>query len=1138
MTHRLTLLFFTLILLLTFERSVMKAQDDFQRKMIEAARKSEQEKATRTENDNKLSGGLLGLLRLAEQADNSPIKKTELENRLRRNSHYNTDSLNRIRVCINFRSNAADEIATTIKNLGGQVEVVGSTFIYCYVRPQSLRPLSTNDAVTLIKLIYPGRNNTIISAGDSQLKTDSVRLRYAVSGFGQRVGVLSDGIRHISNVQSGGELPAVTNLDTLGLLGNGDEGTAMLEIVHDLAPSADLFFRSSLGGYEYFAYSIVRLSTYCNIIVDDVTFFDEPFFSDEDPQLGAAIRQFLGRGGVYISSAGNFNYDPSTLDGRRLYSGTTSFNANNFHVFPDSRTYIEVEMPPFGHAEVFLQWSTRWNTPTADYDLYIFDESGNEILADGGGRLRQGNFVPPREIVGEIFNPSDSTKLFRIAIRRYSGDLVSDFKIFCQEDFPTVGHTYLRNATTDRKHIYGHKGYPGVIAVAAYHADLPGQMASYSSWGDLRMFSADLNQWTIQRTPVVTATSKVHTYVGQILHHFDDPFEGTSAAAPHIAGIAALYFSQFPTRTRTDFINDLTSTASVIDGEGGNGRWSRRGGYGKANALAAFNSLNRVATPAISPRSGTFDGRVRVTMSCTTPGASIYYRLGGADPDSTSLFFSGEFDISSSSIVKAKAYKSGMPSSNVDSVQYIVNSSGIPMPQFSVPSGTYVGQVRFRILANYNSGNFVIYTDNGEEPDLTNPNIHYVFFDQPFTFGPGTRTYKAKQVISDSARYRTSQAAVVTYSVLPGLRIAQVDTAGFSFGMWRKWETSGWSPYPDTTFLRPVSSATYSVHADTNFKPSTTQKYNVWTKGTSTNYFINHADVQVDPGTENENVQAHFKYSKPATIQAQLIEGGTIGGTINFKDPWLIDDADSKGPKNRGVNAIFHNNIPSPFKPESSATYKGVFLSQDYNIPGNPYYTVGAPLQQTFGGRTANFTLWSGSNVAFRSFEKDTSAVVFQQPGATATALYKLPLASNASAVLGSNQQRKLSRWRSNVISSLNGYNLFYESGNQIWHTTSTNMGASWLPEKLVSTNAGVHKSPSIALGRIISGVPSDNDIVWHTTTSTANQIWYSRGGSSPSLVSNFTRILLFRRRPSLRTEMQLTTSCSLLTMQRTASRS
>jgi hypothetical protein len=312
----------------------------------------------------------------------------------------------------------------------------------------------------------------------------------------------------------------------------------------------------------------------------------------------------------------------------------------------------------------------------------------------------------------------------------------------------------------------------------------------------------------------------------------------------------------------------------------------------------------------------------------------------------------------------------------------------------------------------------------------------------------------------------------------------------------------------------------------------------VWTKGTSTNYFINHADVQVDPGTENENVQAHFKYSKPATIQAQLIEGGTIGGTINFKDPWLIDDADSKGPKNRGVNAIFHNNIPSPFKPESSATYKGVFLSQDYNIPGNPYYTVGAPLQQTFGGRTANFTLWSGSNVAFRSFEKDTSAVVFQQPGATATALYKLPLASNASAVLGSNQQRKLSRWRSNVISSLNGYNLFYESGNQIWHTTSTNMGASWLPEKLVSTNAGVHKSPSIALGRIIAGVPSDNDIVWHTTTSTANQIWYSRGGSSPSLVSNFTRILLFRRRPSLRTEMQLTTNCSLLTMQRTASRS
>jgi hypothetical protein len=296
--------------------------------------------------------------------------------------------------------------------------------------------------------------------------------------------------------------------------------------------------------------------------------------------------------------------------------------------------------------------------------------------------------------------------------------------------------------------------------------------------------------------------------------------------------------------------------------------------------------------------------------------------------------------------------------------------------------------------------------------------------------------------------------------------------------------------------------------------------------------------VQVDPGTENENVLAHFKYSKPATIQAQLIEGGTIGGTINFKDPWLIDDADSKGPKNRGVGAIWHNNIPSPFKPETSATYKGVFLNEPFTGNNPVHYSVGAPSTQVLNSRLANFTLWSGTNVAFRSAEKETSAVVFQQPGATATALYKLPLASNASAVLGTNQQRKLSRWQSNVISSLNGYSLFYESGNQIWNTTSTNMGASWLPEKLVSTNAGVHKSPSIALGRIIAGVPSDNDIVWHTTTSTANQIWYSRGGSSPSLVSNFTRILLFRRRPSLRTEMQLTTNCSLLTMQRTASRS
>jgi hypothetical protein len=60
-----------------------------------------------------------------------------------------------------------------------------------------------------------------------------------------------------------------------------DEGRAMLQIIHDIAPEANLAFRTGFINSVDFAQGIMELKDAgCNIIVDDITYITEPFFRD------------------------------------------------------------------------------------------------------------------------------------------------------------------------------------------------------------------------------------------------------------------------------------------------------------------------------------------------------------------------------------------------------------------------------------------------------------------------------------------------------------------------------------------------------------------------------------------------------------------------------------------------------------------------------------------------------------------------------------------------------------------------------------------------------------------------------------------------------------------------------------------
>src|SRR5581483_2263901 len=141
--------------------------------------------------------------------------------------------------------------------------------------------------------------------------TQGANLVSPVNGGGVKVGVMSDSASPgaVSFLQSTGDLgPNTTVLS--GQDGSGeDEGAAMMEIVQDIAPKAQLFFATVDDDPAVMINNIQGLAAAgCSIIVDDVTFFDEGAF--QEGPIAQEVTNFVNNGGLYFSSAANSgNFD-------------------------------------------------------------------------------------------------------------------------------------------------------------------------------------------------------------------------------------------------------------------------------------------------------------------------------------------------------------------------------------------------------------------------------------------------------------------------------------------------------------------------------------------------------------------------------------------------------------------------------------------------------------------------------------------------------------------------------------------------------------------------------------------------------------------------------------------------------------
>lgn len=255
--------------------------------------------------------------------------------------------------------------------------------------------------------------DSVVSEGVALLHADRA-IAQGITGSGVKVGVISNGANSLAQSQASGDLPGscpgptpcVTVLDS----GGGDEGTAMMEIVHDMAPGADLFFHGTGGGVTGHVNALNALvAAGVNVITEDIPFDTEPAFQQG---LAAATGEAIASMGISMhSSAGNLG---SAHTARVLAVGTNHGpDGVTFATTPPNcgKTPHNVVAIASGGDTTFdwnfgagscmglnLQWSEpRSIFPTAgqggftDLNLYVMDSGLTACLPGGSSTTVQTN---------------------------------------------------------------------------------------------------------------------------------------------------------------------------------------------------------------------------------------------------------------------------------------------------------------------------------------------------------------------------------------------------------------------------------------------------------------------------------------------------------------------------------------------------------------------------------------------------------------------------------------------------------------------------------------------------------------------------------------------------------------------------
>lgn len=396
----------------------------------------------------------------------------------------------------------------------------------------------------------PPHASRVVTEGDDLMFTSDLRNMTNVTGKGIRIGIISDGVDSLDKVRLAGELP-----EQVSILNNdigGDEGTAMLEIVHDIAPDASLYFHDRGSSQIEFVQAMDRLiNEGCQIICDDITYV-EPFF--EDGYIARNIRdRVLSYGILYITSAGNF--------AREHYQAPFNGYMDHGYAWHDFQSTngsrdLKFTAPAHSAGHIVLQWDDPFSRSSNNYDLFVYNDQMREI---GRSVKIQDGDDDPMEYC-RFVNDGDSIRDYYLRVVQAGGDNRT-IEIYV---LPLGGNPVTVDPFVPEDSMFGQQAVSEALSIGAVVPHPPLSIPEpYSSRGPVTIKFPDPE---LRQKPEMSAPDQVMVSMGEA-DSFS--FSGTSASAPHIAGLAGLLWSSDPAMSgsviRSLLLNATMASQSVWD---------------------------------------------------------------------------------------------------------------------------------------------------------------------------------------------------------------------------------------------------------------------------------------------------------------------------------------------------------------------------------------------------------------------------------------------------------------------------------------------------------------------------------------------------------------------------------------------
>jgi len=498
---------------------------------------------------------------------------------------------------------AADvtELMSQLRAQGMQQSAVYGRMVSGLLPIASLEKVAQLPALKLARPAYArSMTGAVTSQGDAAMLSDDARSAYGVDGAGVTIGTLSDSYNCRGGAAgdvASGDLPVGVQVleEEAGCLSGSDEGRAMMQIIHDVAPGASQAFHSAFNGSAAFANGIIDLAMLAaaDIINDDVIYFAEPMF--QDGIIAQAVDSVKAMGVAYFSAAGN-QADESYEDDFRN-SGVSGSSAgsvrHDFDAGAGVDTLMEVTIPANTQVIFVLQWDDPFfsvsGAPGADTDMDIILYSSTGIQKAAGLNNNLGGDAV------EIFSyttPRGPNKNYQIGIEHYAGPLPGRIKLVYFGTM-TINEFATRSATS-----YGHAIAAGGQAVGAARYDRtpefgvsPPGLESFSSHGGTPILFDTAGNPVMelrQKPDFVAPDGGDNTFFGTDYEGNGSPnFFGTSAAAPHAAGMAAL-LREYDSSLGVDALYAAMQDTAIDMGAAG---FDYQSGYGLVQATLALAAL-------------------------------------------------------------------------------------------------------------------------------------------------------------------------------------------------------------------------------------------------------------------------------------------------------------------------------------------------------------------------------------------------------------------------------------------------------------------------------------------------------------------------------------------------------------------